>query len=102
MKLYMDQIKAYLKEQQSNNGSENIHSLLEFLWEAYTYVHPIDSEKIRETLGLLEPVSRALAWDEANLLDDTVCELCVEHGRVAFLEGLHVGARLIAELEMTE
>ena len=99
MNLSADQFKAFLRERKPGCGDPEIETVLEFLWSAHSYVNPVDNDFIREKLEKLEPISKALSFEDANLMDDAIAALCFETERLAFLEGVRVGARLVMELE---
>ncbi len=98
MNLYISNLRTYLSKHQPNYGAPEISSLLEFLWQSYTTENPIDSDQIRALFDSLGPIHDALSVEDSDLLFQTICSLCIEHERVAFLEGLRIGARLTAEL----
>lgn len=91
-------LKDYLSAHQPNYGHENIHSMLEMLWDSYTMHNPIDNEKIRGQIEALRPIMDILSWEQKNDLFDVVSDLCGEYERTAFLEGLRAGVRLAVEL----
>lgn len=94
----MDRLKGYLSGNQPNYGQENIHSILEMLWDSYTMYNPIDNEKIRDQIEALRPVMDVLSWEQENELFDVVSDLCGEYERTAFIEGVRTGVRLAVEL----
>lgn len=98
MNPYIHNLKAYLSEHRPNYGAPEISSLLEFVWQTYTAENPIDSDQIRALFDSLGPIHDTLSLEDSDLLFQTVCSLCIEHERVAFLEGLRTGARLTTEL----
>lgn len=98
MNNYRDQLKEYLSSHTPDYGYPDLHSLLEMLWSYYSQCNPIDSEGIRTQLLTLQPVMDALPNELSNQLFDVVFRLYEEIERTAFLEGIHVGVRLVAEL----
>lgn len=98
MNTYIDQLKTYLSENTPNYGMKDIHSLLDFLQEAYTHFNPVDSDAIRAGIANLDPFLEALPFDANNALFDLISDLCLETERQAFRDGIHVGIRLAAEL----
>ena len=79
----------------------NYDSLLDMLYWQYTETNSIDNEKIRghfDTLRARIPLSRT-EYDEIMY---TICDLCLEHGRLAFIEGLRLGVVLMQELNIKE
>ena len=83
-------------------NTADIQTMLDFLWSAYTDEHPIDSNLIRKKFTLLETIFDQLSFDDSNLLFSVTCGLCSEYERLAFLEGLRVGACIIAEIFFSE
>ena len=98
MKTSTNKIFEYLKSREVNYGKFEVETLLEFLWSAYSYVNPIDNDYMREKMEKMEPVLKPLSFEDANLIDDTIAALCFEIERLAFVEGVRVGARLAMEL----
>ena len=79
----------------------NYDTLLDMLYWQYTETNSIDNEKIRghfDTLRARIPLSRT-EYDEIMY---TICDLCLEHGRLAFIEGLRLGVVLMQELNIKE
>ena len=99
MSTYFEAFHRYLSQTSPNYGDQDLHSLLELLWRTYTELNPIDNDTIRSGFQKLGPYFQALPVDEANLLFCVICKICIEHERLAFLEGMRVGALLIDELK---
>lgn len=76
-------------------GSE---SLLDMLFWHYTESNALDNEKIKRQFEALRNLVN-LSRDEYNELFYTVSDLCLEHGRIAFIEGLRLGVVLMQELD---
>jgi len=98
MNSYVEKLKSYLLEQTPDYGYSDASSLLEMLYYYYTTANPINSESIRDHFKGLDHILTPLSWEENNAVFDLTCTLCAEHERRAFLEGIHVGVRLITEL----
>lgn len=99
---YTDLIRNYLTGYAPNYGDPDIHSLLEHLWRSYTDYDPINNEKIKNFFLSLEPIFEVLPPNDSDRLCDTVVSLCLEHERLAFLEGLRVGSQLMLESVLTQ
>ena len=98
MQNYMELLRLHLKNKQINYGDTDIQSILEFLWFWYTEFNPIHTQTIQKHFEDLEPIMDRLSFDESTLLFTTVCSLCTEYEKQAFLEGLHIGAHLHQEV----
>ena len=91
-------LTQHLLEKTSNYGATDINSLLEFLWYCYTEYNPIHTKTIQKHFEDLEPIMESLSFDDSTLLFTSVCSLCTEYEKQAFLEGLHLGVHLHQEL----
>ena len=89
---------AHLTSWSPDCDNPDIETVLDFLWYFYTDEHPIYSETIKQSFQNLESVFDSLTLEHADLLFAEVCSLCQEHEKLAFLEGLHLGAKLVQEL----
>lgn len=102
MNAYKQMIKEHLSENEPNYGDTNIHTLLELLYHCYTECNPIDNAAIRGHFADLEGILEKLTLAENDQVFYTICRICTETERMAFMEGLHVGLRLEAELSAEE
>ena len=82
--------------QDKNSGESK--PLLELLYEIYTEYNGIENGYIRDKYRELREQYAHLSDREFDVLFDRVGSLCCAHERAAFLEGVRVGARLLAEL----
>lgn len=98
MNPYLSQLNHYLRTCQQRGGINSMESVLEFLWECYSAVNPVDDGQIRACEETLHSFMKELSFDASNALFDTIADLCTAYQHAAFLEGLTLGARLHAEL----
>lgn len=98
MNQYFVKLDSFLLSHPSNYGATDVNSILEFLWYCYMEYNPIHTQDIQNRFDELEPIIKALSFDDGTDLFNTVCSLCVEYEKQAFLEGLHLGAKLNKEL----
>jgi len=78
------------------NGSG---SLLDMLYWHYTESNALDNEKIKEQFESLRKLI-ILSREEYDELFYIASDLCLEHGRLAFIEGLRLGVVLMQELDV--
>lgn len=102
MHSYTEKMKAYLAAKTPDYGYSDVHSMLEMLYNCYTTHNPIDSEHIRSLFREQGSILSKLHYHEVDRIFTITNDICAEHERVAFLEGLHVGARLTMELTERE
>ena len=80
----------------------DVNSMLEFLWRIYTEQNPIDNVKIKSLFLDLGAIFKKLSLEEADQLFDVTCHICIEHERLAFIEGMRVGVLLMEELKASD
>lgn len=72
-------------------------SVLDMLFWHYEENNAIDSEKIREQFAALREMMNLSPRDYDQVFY-TVSDLSLEHGRLAFVEGVKIGIALLNEL----
>ena len=96
--------RNYLAEHPVDNHGD-VDSLLELLYHFFTEYEPVENEELRRQFAELEHQLMSSLAETGNFCRETVESLmtivssvCAECERVAFMEGVKVGARLILEL----
>lgn len=72
--------------------------ILDVLYWNYAENNPIDNPKIRNGFDDLRSKFPHLSMQEFDPVFNTVSELCLEHERGAFMDGIRLGAMLMEEL----
>lgn len=88
-------LNQYFKQHPPN--FEDAESLLDFLYWHHSEYNPIDNDVIKRQLEAM----RSLLDLPSDLYDQVfglVCDICIEHGRLGFVEGLRFGMVLMQEL----
>ena len=98
MNPYISKLKSFLSENEPDYG--NAESLLEMIYFHYTEFNSIDSESIREKFKKLRSLFPNLTLRDFDEIFDLVCDLCYEHEKRAFLQGVQVGVTLATELSI--
>ena len=95
MKRLAELLKRYVEENLPNSG--NAQEVADRLYWCYMERSRIDNDKTNACYAALrEKVNLPLReYDEVLYI---VSDLCLEHGRQAFLEGLKVGMLLMQEM----
>lgn len=96
MKKYLKFLEEHFKQNPPNHG--DMESVLEVLHWYYAENNSIDNQKIRDSFAKLRSQFPNLSLQEFDPIFDTVSDLCVEHERLAFYEGLRLGVTLMIEL----
>ena len=95
----MDSLAELLKRYVEDNppACGNAQAVVDQIYWAYMENHRVDNDKTSERYeALREKVNLPLReYDEVLYI---VSDLCLEHGRLAFMEGLKVGLVLFHEL----
>ncbi len=96
MQHYIDALRYYCQRNPLNHG--DAESVMEFLYWHYAEFNPIVNQKIRDGFTQIRRQYSHLSMEEFDPIFTTVSGLCVEHERLAFLEGLRLGMTLMMEL----
>ena len=96
----MNELAYFLKRyvEQNPPACGDAQAVVDQMFWTYMENHRIDNDKISHCYSALrERVKLAMCeYDEVLYI---VSDLCMEHGRIAFMEGLKVGMLLIREME---
>ncbi len=96
MQHYIKALQEYCKQNPPNTS--NAKSILELLYWHYAELNPVDSKEIRDGFASIRQQYSYLSLQEFDPIFSTVSDLCVEHERHAFLEGLRLGVTLMMEV----
>ena len=77
---------------------ENTESILELLYECYASKAATDNELIRESFFVLERCTKDMPYEVCDQISAAMISACVECERMAFLDGVALGAKLMMEL----
>lgn len=96
MKNLSEFLKSYAEQNLPVCG--NAEAVVDLIYWAYMESNRIDNDKTNACYAALrEKVSMPLReYDEVLYI---VSDLCLEHGRLAFMEGLKIGMLLMQEME---
>lgn len=96
MKPYIEKLKFLLAEKPPDLG--NSHSVLTFLYEAYSEMNNLDDAQIKQDFYGLYQCMNGMTLQEMDQILDPVCTLCRDHERAGFVEGVKIGILLCDEL----
>lgn len=102
MNPYMQQMKQYMAQHPLSYGEGGAESLMDMFYRCYAEHNPIDSESIQSKFQRLRDMYAQEGCREADVFFLSVCSLCLEHEREAFMSGFRVGAQLEKELAEME
>ena len=95
MKEMLETLKQYILSHPPDNGDGE--GILDMLFWHYVENNAIDNKKIRAQFTALRELL-ALPPKDYDAVFYAVTDLCMEHGRLAFGEGLKFGIFLMQEL----
>lgn len=92
MKKLAEMLKEYVERNPFDYGE--VESTLDILFWYYVEYSGADSEKIRSRFDSLRNLVN-FSPKEYDQVFDVVSDLCLEHGRLAFREGIRFGVQLM-------
>lgn len=99
MNQFIEQLYRKMSAENLKYGEDGIDSVLEMLHFYYTQANPINSEEIKAGFMAVRLSLEKLSTSEIDSLIYTVCDLCLQHEKLAFIEGIKVGFKLNCEIE---
>lgn len=100
MEKYIQALQEYCKQNPPNHG--DAQSVMNLLYWTYTEYNPIDDKKLKNGFAKLRSQFPHLSLQDFDPVFDTVSDLCIDHERLAFYEGLRLGFTLMQELKEVE
>ncbi len=101
MEDYIRELQTYVREHKITFWQDGPQPCLDVLWWHYSEFHKPESEDIKEDFRLVWNCIEKLPTQDRDELFAEVCCLCAEHERVAFVNGLRLGAQLMLEIQDT-
>lgn len=100
MQKYIRALQEYCKQNPPNHG--DAQSVKNLLYWTYTEYNPIDDKKLKIGFAKLRAQFPNLSLREFDPVFTIVSDLCADHERLAFYEGLRLGVTLMQELKEVE
>lgn len=93
-------VKEYLTQHPADY-LEQVDSLLELIYMAYTEYNSVETPELKAGISEAEKALRSLVDTEAERerYMNAVYHMCSVFERIAYIEGMKIGARLVMELE---
>ena len=95
MKEFVEKLKQRVAENSPNYGDAD--SILGLLYECFNENNPYDNEQINADFNELYRQMNGMLLREMDSIVYPVCELCQDHEKAGFIEGIKVGVRLAIE-----
>ena len=97
MKKYIQALQEHCKQKPPDHG--DYQTVMNLLYWTYAHYNPVDEQKLRDGFAKLRSQFPHLSLQEFDPVFDTVSDLCIDHERLAFYEGLRLGVTLMEELK---
>ena len=102
MNSYIDVFNQYIAENRSTIRCSKVESLLDMLYCCYHQQKSVDAPAVKAYFSQLDQVLDSLPIQLADQVVDLACDLCGEHQKQAFREGILVGFCLYTELHQLD
>jgi len=100
MQEFVARLNELLAEYRLNYHDATVESLLEILYNVFTEFNGLDNEVLRQDFNRLYAAMNGKPPREIDAVIDPVCELCRDHEKSGFVEGVKVGTHLSQEVDM--
>lgn len=101
MESYISILNNYITENKPCAACPNVETLLDMLFCCYSQHKSLDTATVKMCFSQLDSILQKLTLQQADEVVDLACNLCDEHQKNAFREGVTVGFRLYQELYKT-
>ena len=98
MEKFFETLRTYVEQNPPNCGDAD--SALGMLYECHNENSPYDNEQIRADFNELYQQMNGMPLREKDSIIYPVCKLCRDHEKAGFVEGIKIGIRLNAELQI--
>ncbi len=96
---FLSQLAHKLNEQPLALDDESVDSLLDILYSHFAESNRFNNATIKNGFATIRAMCSSMTLRELDDLIETVCTICQEHERLAFEEGVKIGAAIIGELQ---
>lgn len=98
MSIQMTQVYTYLDTHPVSKYDGDFDSLLDMIHYIFTACNPINTDIIQQDFKKLGGILQSLPFNEHDVFFNTVCDLCYQHEKAAFYQGISVGMHLMTEI----
>lgn len=96
MKAVYQSLATYVATHPQQLG--NHESVIGMIYNCYKDQNNMENSEIKTGFEMLYSLLCGKSSDETEEFVDTVCALCSEHEKIAFIEGIQIGIRLAQEV----
>lgn len=98
MNRYIDALRQLMEENPPNYGDGDARSILDMLYCYYHECNNTDNDTIKVAFEDLYQRMHGMPLRGMDRIVDAVCNLCREHEKAGFVEGVKVGIGLAQEI----
>ena len=100
MQQFINRLSELLTDYRLDYHSATTSSLIEILYLVYVENSGVDNDEIRHNFNNLYAELKGKSLREIDDIIDIVCDLCCDHEKNGFVEGVKVGVKLAQEVDM--
>ena len=100
MQQFINRLSELLADYHLDYHSATTSSLLEILYLVYVENSGVDNDEIRHNFSNLYDALTGKSLREIDDIIDIVCDLCSDHEKNGFVEGVKIGVKLAQEVDM--
>lgn len=100
MQQFVNRLSELLADYCLDYHSATTSSLLEILYLVYIENSGVDNDEIRQNFSNLYIALTGKTMRDIDDIIDIVCDLCCDHEKNGFIEGVKVGVKLAQEVDM--
>ena len=100
MQQFISRLKELLADYRLDYHSAATSSLLEILYLVYIENSGVDNDEIRHNFSNLYAALKGKTMRDIDDIIDIVCDLCCDHEKNGFIEGVKVGVKLSQEVDL--
>ncbi len=98
MKEYVKALGEYLSGNPPRLSKCQMEKVLDLLYCCYSQQKGNDTEQIRQSFCRIDKILEKLPLHQQDAVVDVTCDLCINHQREGFRDGIMIGFRLLQEL----
>ena len=92
-------LREQVKDRTFDFGDPGVDSIMDFLYISYSEIGRNDPEDVTKGFVELDRFNEGRSFEEATAMFSLICNLCLCYEQRGFIDGLHLGAQLMLDLQ---
>ena len=92
-------LREQLKERTFDFGDIPAETVTDFLYTSYSEISRNDPEDITQGFADVDRFLDSMSFEESTEAFTNICRICLAYEKRGFLDGLHLGAQLMLDLQ---